>query len=180
MRTRAEQKILDAALTVFSRNPLATLDQVAEAAGMGRATLYRHFPGKKALMRELTLEAHQRCLGALSPIVQGAEPPLQRLEKAVETLIPLGAAFHFLAYEPWHSDDAVLERAYEAYLDQWAALLAEVQRAGHVADDLPLAWLATSLDMLLYGAWESITSGEIAPKQAAALTLRTFLRGVGT
>lgn len=178
MRQASKEKIIEAALTVLAKRPLATMEQVAETAGVGRATLFRHFSGKKELMRELSIEANRRCREALAPLARGDGPPLERLAQAVEALIPLGAAFHFLTYEPWHSADEVLEQSYGAYLEEWRALLERAREAGDIDPGLPLSWLTATLDLLLYGAWENINNGEIAPKQAAALTLRTFLHGV--
>ena len=179
MRLATPQKILEAALVVFAKNPLATLDQVAATAGMGRATLFRHFPGKKTLMRELALEAHRRCMAALEPLARSEGPALHRLEQAVEALIPLGAAFHFLTWEPWHTEDAELEANRKQYLALWSELLEAVRHTGAISSELPPVWVVATLDSLLYGAWEGIHNGDIAPRQAAALTLRTFLRGVG-
>lgn len=178
MRQTTEQKIIEAALAVFARRPLATMEQVAEAANVGRATLFRHFSGKKALMRELSIEASRRCQEALLPLARGDGPAMDRLARAVEALIPLGAAFHFLTYEPWHTDDEALKKSTRTYLEEWRLLLEQAQTAGGIDPELPLSWTVTTLDVLLYGAWDSISNGEIAPKRAAALTLRTFLRGV--
>ena len=178
MAPSTSQRIIEAAFDVLARNPLATLEQVAEAAGIGRATLFRYFSSKKALMRELALEANRRCMAVLIPLNRAEGPPAERLAQAVEAFIPLGAAFHFLTYEPWHSGDEVLEEDYKRYLAQWALLLEQVREAGLIDRELPLAWVVNALDALLFGAWESISQGEIAPRQAAALTLRTFLRGV--
>lgn len=51
----ARDGILDAALELVGRQGLAelTMDDLAAAAGVSRATLYRLFPGKPALFREL-------------------------------------------------------------------------------------------------------------------------------
>jgi AcrR family transcriptional regulator len=51
--TRA--RLLEAALDLLSRDGLAALamDEVADRAGVSRATLYRLFPGKQALFEEL-------------------------------------------------------------------------------------------------------------------------------
>ena len=48
---------------------------------------------------------------------------------------------------------------------------------GVLAPEIPDAWLAASLDKLLFTAWENIHSGDIAEKNAPDLVLRTFLKG---
>ncbi|MGW0704425.1 TetR/AcrR family transcriptional regulator [Streptomyces sp. NPDC002643] len=48
-RTRAA--ILDAAARVLGRRTDAGMTEIAEEAGVGRATLYRHFPTRESLLR---------------------------------------------------------------------------------------------------------------------------------
>ena len=47
-----EQRLLEATLVCLARHGIAktTLDDVAREAGVSRATLYRYFPGKQALL----------------------------------------------------------------------------------------------------------------------------------
>jgi AcrR family transcriptional regulator len=54
-RPEARERILEAALEVVGRDGLASLsmDDLAAASLVSRATLYRLFPGKSALFREL-------------------------------------------------------------------------------------------------------------------------------
>jgi len=50
-----QEKILDAALEVFSHKGfhVATVDEIAERAGVGKGTLYRYFSNKETLFNEL-------------------------------------------------------------------------------------------------------------------------------
>ena len=46
---RNRQRILNAAASVYARNPKASMRAVADAAGVGRSTLFRHFPSREDL-----------------------------------------------------------------------------------------------------------------------------------
>jgi AcrR family transcriptional regulator len=54
-RQDAKERILEAALEVFSQKGFhtATMDEIAEKAGVGKGTLYRHFETKKKLFAAL-------------------------------------------------------------------------------------------------------------------------------
>lgn len=56
------RRILDAARTVFARHGLvaATMEQIAHEAGLGVATLYRHFGDKESLIRAFVDEMTPR------------------------------------------------------------------------------------------------------------------------
>jgi serine phosphatase RsbU (regulator of sigma subunit) len=52
-RSDAEQnysRIIEAAVDLLGQNPAPSVDQIAAAAGLGRATVYRHFPGRSELL----------------------------------------------------------------------------------------------------------------------------------
>lgn len=57
LQRRKRSAILDGAKTVFLRQSfaLATMDDVAEAAGVGKQTVYRHFKSKEALFVGLVM-----------------------------------------------------------------------------------------------------------------------------
>jgi len=82
VRNRAQ--ILSAAELLFSeRDPRTiTMDQIAKAAGVGRATLYRSFPDRSAVATALLDEHERRLQGQMiygpPPLGPGA-PPADRL-----------------------------------------------------------------------------------------------------
>jgi AcrR family transcriptional regulator len=62
---RNDQAILDAARSVFMRDPEAPISAVAQAAGVGISALYRRYPGKEDLLRKLAADGLQRFLDEL-------------------------------------------------------------------------------------------------------------------
>jgi serine phosphatase RsbU (regulator of sigma subunit) len=109
---RHRRQILVAARALLSESPNATMSQIAQAAQLGRSTLYRHFADRGELLEALP-EA-----GTEEPEPEDRAPPLEpgRLGRT-----------HPLAVEATHIFDAV-----PPYLlpDQ---LVAEAQRLGGVS-----------------------------------------------
>jgi AcrR family transcriptional regulator len=69
-------RILAAAREELSRDPDASLDEIARAAGVARRTLYGHFPNREALVTALTGEARQSLEEALTAArCRGDAPP---------------------------------------------------------------------------------------------------------
>lgn len=69
-RIARERAFLDAALQCFAANGYSgtTMDQVAEAAGLSKPTLYQYFPSKEALFARMMLDKRDTMLaGFASP-----------------------------------------------------------------------------------------------------------------
>jgi AcrR family transcriptional regulator len=90
------QRILDAAREVFTRRgldvPMAT---VARRAGVGVATLYRHFPNRRALLAEVADQQLTECVSVVDDAL--ADPDAWRaFRTAVERLAAMQAVGHEL------------------------------------------------------------------------------------
>ena len=53
LMTVDREQVLRTAAALLSRKATATMDEVAKSAGIGRATLHRHFAGREALVKAL-------------------------------------------------------------------------------------------------------------------------------
>jgi AcrR family transcriptional regulator len=91
MRTPADTKldedvkkrILDEARSLFFRYGFSkvTMDEAAEALGMSKKTLYRYFPSKEDLLREVTSTHVEECNAEIKAICRREEiSPLDRLK----------------------------------------------------------------------------------------------------
>ncbi len=87
---RNRQRILEAAEEIFSGKGMAVpIDVVAERAGLGIGTLYRHFPTKEALFGAIVTDRFERLVRELEPLCE-TEDPSVALVRFVEGL---GAQF---------------------------------------------------------------------------------------
>ncbi|MET8565678.1 helix-turn-helix domain-containing protein [Streptomyces flaveolus] len=142
-------RILDAARAVFGEDGLsAPMREVARHAGVGPATLYRHFPTKQALIAETFAEQRRACHAAVRDAL--ADPdPWHGFQNLVERICELhahsrGLADAFMTAFPEAMDFAA-DR--EHSLHAVGELARRAQKAGRlrpgfVVDDLILMLLA--------------------------------------
>lgn len=82
---RRSREILDVAIAVFAERGYAETDLqvVADELGLGKGTLYRYFPSKRALF----LAAADRCMEMLRefvhPAIEGEADPLEKIAAAI-------------------------------------------------------------------------------------------------
>ncbi|MET9505347.1 TetR/AcrR family transcriptional regulator [Streptomyces sp. NPDC006259] len=84
--SRAEanrRRILDVALAELLRDPDASMDQIARAAGVVRRTVYGHFPSREALISTLVDEAVAALAAAHEPEREAAGDPAEELARSV-------------------------------------------------------------------------------------------------
>ena len=123
--------ILDAALEVFSRRGYngASIDEIAQAAGISKALIYEHFPSKKDLHVSL-LERHtQEIFVALGRTADTDEPGEVRLHNGVRAFFEWvdthSQAFRLLFRDTFEAEVAdVLNRLQNQATGAIAALIA--------------------------------------------------------
>jgi AcrR family transcriptional regulator len=77
--------LLDAAYDVFESCGVAggTMREIARRAGVGRATLYRYFPGKDALLEALVLREARNLFAVLDDELGGMDDPSTLFERGL-------------------------------------------------------------------------------------------------
>ena len=93
-------RILSAARALVSEGGWseAQVSHVASAAGLATGTVYRYFPSKADLFVEVLSTVSQREVDVMQAIVDGAEPPGQRLRAAITTFVERAMRNRRLAY----------------------------------------------------------------------------------
>ena len=178
LRLSSRDAIIEAAFSVFSKNPSAALADVAERAGVGRATLHRHFASRDDLMRALSKIAIKEMDDAVEKACADATSYSEVARLALQALIPLGDRHGFLALEG-DSDDPELQAAYAKEQRETAEMVDAAKGEGLFDTSVPTAWIVQAFDHLMYAGWESVKAGETTQDQAASLAWRTLIHGLG-
>ncbi|MEM8640002.1 MAG: TetR/AcrR family transcriptional regulator [Cyanobacteria bacterium P01_G01_bin.54] len=176
--TKAQQALLQTLTPVLASHPGASLSEIATQAGVGRATLYRHFASREALVKAVAMEAIAAFDQASAAVAAQNLNAGDALLAFLQNVIPLGDRFHFLAIEPGAYHDAEVADAYDRQLQELNAFIAQLKEEGFIALDVPTAWVATAIDALIWSAWSAVQAGDVAPNDAAALAYRTLIRGL--
>jgi AcrR family transcriptional regulator len=172
-------RILRVGRTILARNPRASLDEIATAAELGRATLHRHFASRADLLRQIGLAALATIEATVAEARLEQYEPEAALQCLIEVLTPLGDDAHFLLYAAELFEDPDLKRADERVINLILPVLGRLRQAGLVRGDLPDAWMFASLEALLYAAWNAVHLGIVARNDAPRLVLTSFLHGAG-
>ncbi|GAA3977787.1 MULTISPECIES: TetR/AcrR family transcriptional regulator [Streptomyces] len=77
------RRILDVALAELLRDPDASMDQIARAAGVVRRTVYGHFPSREALVGTLVDQAVESVAAAHAAGREGVEDPAEAVARSV-------------------------------------------------------------------------------------------------
>jgi AcrR family transcriptional regulator len=143
MRTDAvknRQRILDAAEEVFAAEGVAVpIDVVAERAGLGVGTLYRHFPNKEALLEAIVVDRITQ-LVATAREFELAEDPGQALFAFLQEFAAQASAKRDLFEALGSAGIDLKARCAELFEDLMRSVDVLLSRAiaiGAVRDDVP-------------------------------------------
>jgi AcrR family transcriptional regulator len=170
--------LLDVVAEVLVANPSASLAEVAEAAGIGRTTLHKHYATRDELIRAVGHRALDLWEQAIDSV--GEEDDAERALRAmVDAMLPVGPQLAFLWRTPAFDHVAEIGERWGAVEERCLAVLLRAQRAGLIAADVPPWWLLSTCNSLVYSAKECLRTGHLAPRSATDLVLRTLLQGIG-
>jgi TetR/AcrR family transcriptional regulator, mexCD-oprJ operon repressor len=149
LQQRVAEAILDGAARLFaSEGDHASMNEVAEAAGVARATVYRYFPNRDALLDELAQTAVRDVDQRLASARIDAVAPEEGVARAVRALVDVGNLFVVLARERRRSGADRFERG---LVEPVRHLIERGQASGDIRDDISGARLTESLIGLIVG-----------------------------
>lgn len=163
-------RILTAARAAFAEDGAASMNQVAQRAGVGAGTLYRNYPTREALVLAVYQDEVERLVDSVSDLLAAGDPvdALRRwtleLVDAMRRKHGLGDALSAAGHQ------AVTEQTYGPVIAAITRLLDAGRRAGVIRDD------ADPRDYLQFTG--ALWRAALAPQDRARPMLELILDGL--
>jgi AcrR family transcriptional regulator len=169
-------RIIEAATGLLAVNPRASMAEIAEASGLVRATLYRHFPTREELLQAIYSAALEDALAAILAVEPERGKATDAIARVVDSLLVVGDRYQILNAE--RRDYPELREQEESVGAPLIALVERGQRDGELRDDMPLRWLVAALGSLITEALRAVAREDIGRAQAGNLATRSFLESM--
>ncbi|GAA0935650.1 helix-turn-helix domain-containing protein [Nonomuraea longicatena] len=172
---RTARTILQAAERVLADNPAATMEQVAEAAGVSRTTVHRRFATRDVLLDELATWAARQFAQAVEDSRTETTPPLVALYQVTVNVLRVKTSWSFAMHHAAvnaHPEAARVNAEVRAGCDR---LFRRAREAGVLRAGVDLDWARRVYYGLIHEAAQE--NGDV--DVLATRVLDTLLRGVG-
>ncbi|BBC37929.1 TetR family transcriptional regulator [Streptomyces graminofaciens] len=169
--------VLRSAAALLTRKSTSTMDEVAKAAGISRATLHRHFAGRDALVRALEALGIEECESALDAARLEEGPASDAVRRLVRELEPAAGLLAFLYGEYQLFEGESQNEGWSRIDARIAALFRRGQESGEFRIDLTPAWLTEAVYGLIASAAWAVLDGRVAAKDFQFMIVELLLGG---
>lgn len=175
---RTVKAILEAAETVLSAHPAASMAAIADAAGVARTTVHRRFATREALLDALTEWATREFHEAVEAARPESTPPLVALYQVTANVLRVKIGWSF-AMSHLAPENPEVARVHADVLDRCDRLFRRALDAGVLRPGTDLQWARRVYYALIHEAAQDRTEDVADMDERAALVVDTLLRGVG-
>jgi TetR/AcrR family transcriptional regulator, mexCD-oprJ operon repressor len=167
--------ILDAALLCLARDPDASIADIAQAAGVGRVTLYGHFKSRADLIDAVLARTLDQAHVVLDATDTTGEPraALARLVASSWQIVDQFRSVLQAAQRELPAEH--IRTRHDRVLDRVEAVISRGQRAGAFRADLPTRWLISISYSVMHAAAEDCAAGRLDSAAAAQVITATLL-----
>ncbi|WP_157246214.1 TetR/AcrR family transcriptional regulator [Nonomuraea typhae] len=169
------EAILDAGQRLLTLDPGASVAEVAKAAGVGRVTLYGHFPSREHLVDAIITRAIQDADTALDDPELAELPPAEAVARLVASSWEILNRHSrlFVAADRALPAERIRERHAEP-LRRVEALIARGRASGEFRTDVPVSWQVSAFFALLHTAAQEVEAARLERAEAGGVLVTSL------
>ncbi|MDX3386750.1 TetR/AcrR family transcriptional regulator [Streptomyces niveiscabiei] len=181
--TRADanrRRILDVALAELLRDPDASMDQIARAAGVVRRTVYGHFPSREALIATLVDGAVESVTAVHDRAHEGVDDPLEACARSLLAVWTIADRYRLLVALAQRT--VTMQGIRERLSPLRETTVQTIQLAldeGVFVSPLNASALAYVHEQILFGLMEAVNDGHLDAGEAGRSAAVTVLTASG-
>ncbi len=171
---RNREAVVEAAIVALAADPNASMADIAEAAGVGRTTVYRHFDTREELIGELFQRVVAEARQATGSVIESGDDTATTLRALGPAMVEIGERFRFL-HSHIEIGAAALADSIEIADDPVRMLLVEGQERGSIRADAPIGWMQSLMQSTAMATMDQVHAGQLSLEDAGRLLGDTFV-----
>jgi TetR/AcrR family transcriptional repressor of mexCD-oprJ operon len=177
LRDLTAAAIIDsAAALIAERGEAASMEEIASAAGVGRATLYRYFPNREQLLKAMAAASAEELATRIEEADLEAVPFEEGIARLARGIVATGT--RYVAVSGGSAKYSEAHPGFDAeVIEPIRALFGRAHAAGLLRADLPPDLAMQLFSGLLKAAVDATTDGRQGTEEAAAAVTSLFLDG---
>lgn len=177
---RNAARIQEAATRLWAQDPAAGVAEVATAAGVGRATLYRHFPTRESLLEAIRSQGLTDGERAAEDCLLDEGTATDAMGRLLGAWLELGDRYRVVVVNPSRPDQIEVRAREERLAAAIQRVVERGQASGEFSATLPAHWGMSAVGSLLVAMIVAVGEGTVPRESAHPLLIETVTGALRT
>lgn len=155
---RNREAVIEAAMKLLGEEPRASMQEIADRSGLGRSTVYRHFPNREALITAMYFHAVEDSWRRAEVIFARDLPVTDALRELCDMIVEVGIRNRFLLGHLATAADEMRQTRTQTESPIRAYLIGCLER-DEIRTDMTIEWIMNVYQTLSMAAMQEVAIG---------------------